>query len=163
MSRGGAACAAPKVVFFALRKTRRRAQRQATESFARLKIFKPQSDRCAVNVRSQRDQTHHPIPLGKWSKIISGGERRLAVKNLLLVMRRLGVVGLDVIHFNRLHRSRLAQDFFFHALQKFPLRDDHAVQLLDLMFQVREVGFDFGEPGGGVFVHANGVQDFFQT
>jgi hypothetical protein len=47
------------VGFFALRKTRRRAQRQATESFANQKVAIPQSDRCAVNVWPQRDQTHH--------------------------------------------------------------------------------------------------------
>jgi hypothetical protein len=38
----------PVVVFFALRKTRRRAQRQATESVAHLKAFTPQSGCCAV-------------------------------------------------------------------------------------------------------------------
>jgi hypothetical protein len=33
--------------------------RQATESFANQKVAIPQSDRCAVNVWPQRDQTHH--------------------------------------------------------------------------------------------------------
>jgi hypothetical protein len=46
------------VAFFALRKTRRRAQRQATESFANQNAARPQSDRRAVNVRLQRDRTH---------------------------------------------------------------------------------------------------------
>jgi hypothetical protein len=48
------------VEFVALRQTRRRAQRQATETFARQKLFAPQSDRCAVSAKSQRDLAHQP-------------------------------------------------------------------------------------------------------
>jgi hypothetical protein len=32
------------------------------EIFRAPKLTTPQSDRCAVNVWSQRDQTHHPLP-----------------------------------------------------------------------------------------------------
>ena len=39
---------------------RRRAQRQATESFVRPKLATPQSDRCAVSAKSQRDLAHLP-------------------------------------------------------------------------------------------------------
>ncbi len=70
-------------------------------------------------------------------------------------MRRLGVVAFDAFQFQCFHRARLPLDFFFQTLQQLALLDDDAVQLLDLMFKVREVGFNFfGAPG--IFVcHEN--------
>jgi len=58
-------------------------------------------------------------------------------------MRRLDVVGLDAFEFQRFHCARLALDFFFQPLQQFALLDDDAVQLLDLVFEVRDVRFKF--------------------
>jgi hypothetical protein len=52
------AVAVASVAFFALRKTCRRAQRQATEFFVCPKTFTSQSDRCAVSAKSQRDLAH---------------------------------------------------------------------------------------------------------
>ena len=63
-------------------------------------------------------------------------------------MRRLDVVRLDAFQFQRLHRAGLALDFFFQPLQQLALLDDDAVQLLDLMFEMREVRLQFfGAPG----------------
>jgi len=63
-------------------------------------------------------------------------------------MRRLVVVAFDAFEFQRFHRARLALHFFFQTLQQLALLDDDSVQLLDLMFKVREVGFNFfGAPG----------------
>ena len=66
-------------------------------------------------------------------------------------MRRFLDVGLDALQFHRLHRSGLALDFPFQTLQQFALLDDDAVQLLDLMFQVRKVGFKLVQ-APGIFV-----------
>jgi len=63
-------------------------------------------------------------------------------------MRRLGVVRLDALQFQRFHGAGLALDFFLQALQQFTLLDDDGVQLLNLMLEVGEVGFEFvGAPG----------------
>ena len=63
-------------------------------------------------------------------------------------MRRFLVVRLDTFQFQRLHGSGLALDFLFQPLQQFALLNDDGVQLLDLMFEVREVGLQFfGAPG----------------
>ena len=72
-------------------------------------------------------------------------------------MRRLGVVGLDAFDFQRFHRAGLALNVLFQPFQQFALLDDDGVQLLNLMFKVREVGFQFfGAPG--IFVcHENNL------
>ena len=70
-------------------------------------------------------------------------------------MRRFGVVGFDAFEFQRFHRVRLAMDFFFQSLQQFALLDDDAVQLLDLMFEVREAGFQFFGASGIFVGHEN--------
>jgi hypothetical protein len=63
-------------------------------------------------------------------------------------MRRFLIIRLDALQLQRFHRARLALDIFFQALQQFALLDDDAVQLLDLVFEVREVRFKFfGAPG----------------
>ena len=59
------------------------------------------------------------------------------------MMRRLEIVRLDAFQFNRLHRGRLALNFLLQSLQPFALLDDDAVQLLDLVFEVRDVRFKF--------------------
>ena len=63
-------------------------------------------------------------------------------------MRRLLVVRLDAFQFQGFHRARLALNLFFQPLQQFPLLDDDAVQLLDLMFEMCDMRFEFfGAPG----------------
>ena len=42
-------------------RTNQEAQRQVMESYTGQSVATPQSDRCAVNVWSQRDQTHQPL------------------------------------------------------------------------------------------------------
>ena len=68
-----------------------------------------------------------------------------------LIMRRLGVVAFDALQFQRFHRARLPLDFLFQTLQQLALLDDDAVQLLDLMFEVCEVRFNFFS-APGIFV-----------
>ena len=69
-------------------------------------------------------------------------------------MRRLLIVRLDAFKFQRFHRARLPLDIFFQALQQFALLDDDAVQLLDLMFEVREVRLQFFSAPGMFVCHA---------
>ena len=69
-------------------------------------------------------------------------------------MRRLGIVRFDALQFQRFHRARLAQNFFFQALQQLALLDDDTVQLFDLMFEMREVGLQFFSASGIFVSHA---------
>ena len=69
-------------------------------------------------------------------------------------MRRLLVVRLDALQFQILHGGGLPLHFFFEALQQFALFDDDAVQLLDLMLKVREVGFELVGAAGLCVSHA---------
>jgi len=69
-------------------------------------------------------------------------------------MRWLLVVRLDAFQLQRFHRARLPLDIFFQALQQFALLDDDAVQLLDLMFEMREVGLQFFSASGIFVSHA---------
>jgi hypothetical protein len=78
-------------------------------------------------------------------------------------MGRLGDVGFDAFEFDGFHGGALALDFFFEPLDEFVLGDEDAVQLLDLMFEVREVGFQLVEASGSLIVHAVVVPVFFQT
>jgi hypothetical protein len=48
----------------------------------------------------------------------------------------------------------LALDIFFQALQQLALFDDHAVQLLDLVFEMREARFEFFSAPGIFVCHA---------
>ena len=71
-------------------------------------------------------------------------------------MRRPGIVRLDALQLQRFHRARLALDVFFQAIQQLALLDDDGVQLLDLVFEVRDGGFKFfGAPG--IFVCHAGI------
>ena len=70
-------------------------------------------------------------------------------------MRRLGIVRLDVFQFNCFHRGRLALDFLLQSLQQFVLPGHHVVQLLDLMFEMGDVRFEFFNPLGNFICHKN--------
>ena len=58
-------------------------------------------------------------------------------------MRRLGDVRLDAVQLHRFHRVGLALDFPLQAFEQFALLDDHAIQLLELVFEVGTVQFQF--------------------
>ena len=77
-----------------------------------------------------------------------------------LVMRRLGVGGLDPIHLQRFHRRRLPLHLLLQPVQFLPLSDDHLVQLLHLMFQVGEAGFDAFQPLGSFVFQGNKIVFF---
>jgi hypothetical protein len=66
-------------------------------------------------------------------------------------MRRLLVIRLDALQLHRLHRGGLALDFLFQPVQQPALLDDHAIQLLDLVFEMRKVRFKHFHPPG-IFV-----------
>jgi len=70
-------------------------------------------------------------------------------------MRRLGVGGFDAFKFQGFHRGRLALDFLFQSFQQFVLRGHYVVQLLDLMFEMRDVRFEFFHPPGHFICHEN--------
>jgi len=64
------------------------------------------------------------------------------------MVRRFGIVRLDALQFNCLHRRRLALDFFLQPLKQFILPGHHFVQLLDLMFKMGDVRLKFFNPLG---------------
>jgi hypothetical protein len=75
------------------------------------------------------------------------------------MMRRPGMVGLDVFQLHGLQHAGLALHLFFEKLDELVLAGHDLVQLLDLMFEVGDAGFKFFEPLKDVFVHAgNGSQ-----
>jgi hypothetical protein len=71
-------------------------------------------------------------------------------------MRRFLDVGFDALQFHCLHGGGLALHFLFEPLQQFALLDDDAVELLDLMLQVREVRLQFFD-APGIFVWHEGI------
>jgi hypothetical protein len=77
-------------------------------------------------------------------------------------MRWLGIVRLDTFQFNRFHRGRLALDFLFQSLKQFVLFGHHVIQLLDLMFKMRDVRFDTFESLQSFIVHTDEDSQFFQ-
>jgi hypothetical protein len=72
----------------------------------------------------------------------SGGGKKKNSRTTSLIMRRLGDVGLDALEFLRLQRGGLLLHFLLQPLDKPALLDDDAVELLDLMFEVRDVRFE---------------------
>ena len=66
-------------------------------------------------------------------------------------MRRFLDVGLDALQFHGLHGGGLALDFLLETLQQLALFNDDAVQLLNLVFEVRKVQFNFLQ-AAGIFV-----------
>ena len=61
-------------------------------------------------------------------------------------MRRLGVVSLDALKFDRLHRLRKTLVLRRQTPQRLVLLDDHLVELIQHVLQRRGVGFDPPEP-----------------
>jgi len=72
-------------------------------------------------------------------------------------MRRLLVVRLDAFQFQRLHGGGLALGFFFQPLQQFILRDEHAIQLLDLVLEMREVRLQPVNASGIIVCHGTNL------
>ena len=76
-------------------------------------------------------------------------------------MRRLGLVGLDAFEFHAFEDLGLTLDLFFQQVHSPALLDEHTVQLLHLVFQMREVRLDRFQSLPGFVVHKFG-QDFKQ-
>jgi hypothetical protein len=81
----------------------------------------------------------------------------------VLVVRRLGIVGLDAFRFHGFQNCRLTLHLFLQMLHEPALFDDHPVQLFDLMFQMSDVRFDAFEPLQVFSVHGCKSSQFFQT
>ena len=64
---------------------------------------------------------------------------------MVSVMRRLGIRRLDPLDLGSLQRARLQLHLLPHPLDGFCLLDHHAVQFLDLMFEMRDVRFEAGK------------------
>lgn len=69
------------------------------------------------------------------------------------MMRRPGVVGLDAFQFQGFQHAGLALHLLFQKLDELALSGHHFIQLLDLMFEMREVGFKFFNPPGYFICH----------
>ena len=69
------------------------------------------------------------------------------------MMWRLGIIGIDAFQLDRFHRGRLALDFLLQSLKQFILPGHHAVQLLDLMFEMGNVRFELSDPLGDFICH----------
>ena len=63
-----------------------------------------------------------------------------------LMMRRLGIGGLDAFQFHGFQHAGLALHLFFQELDEFALIGQHFVQLLDLVFKVGDVRLKLFHP-----------------
>jgi hypothetical protein len=68
-------------------------------------------------------------------------------------MRRLGTGVADAFLLDGFERGGLSLRQFFQLFELPALLDDDGVQLFDLMFKVRGVGFKLSEAFGDFFVH----------
>jgi len=72
-------------------------------------------------------------------------------------MRRFLLVPLDALQFQRLHGGGLPLDLLLQVREQFALRNDHAVQLFDLVLKVRHQRFEFVHTMGIFFGHAGSL------
>jgi hypothetical protein len=75
-----------------------------------------------------------------------GRSARMTMLQKLLMMRRPGVVGLDAFQFHGFEYARLSLHLFFEKLDELVLAGHNLVQLLDLMFEVGDAGFEPFKP-----------------
>ena len=68
-------------------------------------------------------------------------------------MWRFLIVRLDALQLQRLHGAGLALNLLFQTFEQFDLFDNNCVQLFDLMFEVREVRFNFFNAPGNFVCH----------
>ena len=71
-----------------------------------------------------------------------------------LIMRRFGIRGLDALQLNALQGRCLPLHLLFQGFERLALFDDHAVQLLHLMLQMRHGRFDTFQSLKIFFAHA---------
>jgi hypothetical protein len=76
-------------------------------------------------------------------------------------MRWRSIVGLDVFQLHGFEHAGLTLHLFFKKLDKLVLASHDLVQLLDLMFEVSDAGFQFFESLKDFFVHAGNGSQFF--
>jgi hypothetical protein len=76
-------------------------------------------------------------------------------------MRRPDVVVLDTFQFYCFEHTRLPLQLFFQKLDELALPGHDLVQLLNLVFQMRDVRLDALESVGNVIVHAGEGSHFF--
>jgi hypothetical protein len=69
-----------------------------------------------------------------------------------------GVIGLDAFQLDGFKHIRLALHLLFQKLDEFALVGHNLVQLLDLMFQMGDVGFEPFEPLESFFVHGRKIR-----
>ena len=75
-------------------------------------------------------------------------------------MRRPDVVVLDAFQLQRFKHARLSLHLFFQQLNELVLAGHDLVQLLDLMFEMRDVRLDALESFGNFIVHAGEGSQF---
>ena len=63
-----------------------------------------------------------------------------------LMVRRLGIGGLDAFQFHGFQHAGLALHLFFQELDEFALIGQHFIQLLDLVFEVGDMRFKLFHP-----------------
>jgi hypothetical protein len=81
------------------------------------------------------------------------GEHAEISDEALLVMRWLGLIGLNSIRFERLDGLRNPLLMGLEVLQPAALFDDSLVEFVELLFQVGQMRFDFFEALREIFVH----------
>jgi hypothetical protein len=96
-------------------------------------------------------------------KFNNGDKRGWRLDGFALMMRRPGVVGLDTFQLHGFEHARLALHLFFQKLDEPALAGHDLVQLLDLVFQMGDVGFEPVEPLQGFSVHGLKIRSFSKT
>lgn len=70
-------------------------------------------------------------------------------------MRRLGIVRLDAVQFHGLQSGGLPSRFFLQSLDSLSLIHNDRVELLQLVFKMRDMRFDSRQPFRSFVVHGN--------
>ena len=78
------------------------------------------------------------------------------------MMRRLGIVVLEAFQLHGFQHAGLALDLLFQKLDELALIGHDFVQLFDLMFEVRNVGFELVKPPGHFICHETDSDGNFQ-
>ena len=79
------------------------------------------------------------------------------------MMRRPGIVGLDAFKFHGFEHARLALHLLFQKLDELGLFGHDFVQLLDLVFQMGDEGFEPFVLLQHFSVHVPKIRRFFQS
>jgi hypothetical protein len=71
------------------------------------------------------------------------------------MMRWPGIIRLDAFQLRALKCSGLPLHFFFQSIDEFALLNDDFIHLVNLVFQMSDVGFEALQPFGQFFVHGS--------